>query len=205
MSDRAVPRRQRKKDRTRRSIFEAAFALFRARGFEAVTVAEICRDADVARGTFFQHYSSKTALLRDWDERLAAELGDRLSERRRGALAEYRTLVEWLGERWTAQPDLLGALLAELLRAGAGPGSPLLLALEGVARRAQRRGELRANLSPRLAAWLLLSGSAAVAAGALCAPGDEPRARGELLQALLSGLREPKPRVAWRPPSAPAS
>jgi AcrR family transcriptional regulator len=46
-------RRARKKERTRRDIFAAAMDLFVARGFEAVTIDDICRAADVARGTFF--------------------------------------------------------------------------------------------------------------------------------------------------------
>ena len=196
------PRRERKKARTRRSLYEAAFALFRERGYEAVTIDEICRSADVARGTFFQHFPGKAALLAEWERRLAADLARQLADLPQRPLAEARALTEWLGQRWPAQPDLSAALLAEQLRAAARGGGPLLEAVEAALRRGQERGALRRHLPARLAAWLLVSGTAARAAGAagegsLADPGPEA-----LLQTLLSGLREPKPRVAWRPPAA---
>src|SRR5688572_8589086 len=93
-------RRARKKDRTRAGIFRAAMGLFSERGFEAVTVEQICGAADVAKGTFFLHFSSKAALLVEWNRALAAELADRLRDPRDGrdsALLQYRTLVEVLG------------------------------------------------------------------------------------------------------------
>src|SRR5262249_52399213 len=93
-------RRERKKDRTRAEIFRAAIELFGARGFDAVTVEQICAAADVAKGTFFLHFPSKTALLAEWNRELSAELADRLRDPRDTALAQYRTMVELLAEHW---------------------------------------------------------------------------------------------------------
>ncbi len=56
-------RRERKKEETRRRIFEVAIALFRERGFEATTVDEITEKADVGRGTFFNYFPRKEAVL----------------------------------------------------------------------------------------------------------------------------------------------
>jgi len=58
-----LSRRERKKEETRRRIFEAALELFRARGFEATTVDEITEKADVGRGTFFNYFPRKEAVL----------------------------------------------------------------------------------------------------------------------------------------------
>jgi len=58
-----LSRRERKKDETRRRIFEAAVALFRAKGFEETTVDEITERADVGRGTFFNYFPRKEAVL----------------------------------------------------------------------------------------------------------------------------------------------
>src|SRR5688572_21791386 len=92
--------------------------LFGERGFEAVTVEQICAAADVAKGTFFLHFPSKAALLGEWNRELAAELADRLRDPRDNrdtALLQYRTLVEVLGEHWRRRPDATRALLPQLL------------------------------------------------------------------------------------------
>ncbi|WP_092042278.1 TetR/AcrR family transcriptional regulator [Methylobacterium pseudosasicola] len=47
----------------RRRILEAAGRLFRARGFEAVTVAEVMRAAGLTHGGFYGHFRSKDDLI----------------------------------------------------------------------------------------------------------------------------------------------
>lgn len=54
-------------------IREAFFELLRESGFAKMTVADICRRADINRGTFYLHYEDKYALLDALiDEALAA-------------------------------------------------------------------------------------------------------------------------------------
>lgn len=50
--------------RTRRSIDVAFLALLQRRGYEAIGVSDIVREADVGRATFYEHYTSKDDLLR---------------------------------------------------------------------------------------------------------------------------------------------
>jgi TetR/AcrR family transcriptional regulator, transcriptional repressor for nem operon len=47
----------------RARILEAAARLFRLRGFEDVTVAEVMKDAGLTHGAFYGHFSSKEALI----------------------------------------------------------------------------------------------------------------------------------------------
>ena len=195
-------RRARKKDRTRSEIFRAALDLFGARGYEAVTVEQICAAADVARGTFFLHFPSKAALLFDWNRELAAELAERLRDPRDSALAQYRMLVEALGEQWRRRPDATRALLHALIGRRAedrpAPERDLRALVERVVERGQERGEFRRNVSARLAAAAFLATCAAGFAAA--APDGPPAAqRNELLHALLHGLSEPRPRLKWSP------
>jgi len=64
----------RRVSRTRRSIDEAFLALLRTRGYEGVGVSDIVREADVGRATFYEHYTSKDDLLRAQLRRVATLL-----------------------------------------------------------------------------------------------------------------------------------
>jgi AcrR family transcriptional regulator len=55
--------RERKKQRTREQIVDAAFKLFQARGYHATTVADIAAAADIAPRTFFAYFPSKEAVV----------------------------------------------------------------------------------------------------------------------------------------------
>jgi AcrR family transcriptional regulator len=58
-------RRERKTDRTRAAIREAAVQLFEEKGFAETTIDEIADRADIAPRTFFRYYPTKEALLFD--------------------------------------------------------------------------------------------------------------------------------------------
>ena len=64
----------RRVSRTRRSIDEAFIALLERRGYEAVGVSDIVREADVGRATFYEHYASKDDLLRTQLQRVSSLL-----------------------------------------------------------------------------------------------------------------------------------
>jgi AcrR family transcriptional regulator len=51
--------RERKKQRTREAIVEAAFELFAERGFAGTTIADIAEAAEIAPRTFFSYFPSK--------------------------------------------------------------------------------------------------------------------------------------------------
>ena len=63
MSAAPVSRRARKREHTRDLIQKAAMRLFREKGFDNVTIAEISEAADVDATTFWRHFGSKYAIL----------------------------------------------------------------------------------------------------------------------------------------------
>lgn len=73
----------RRVSRTCRTIDEAFLALLQRRGYEAVSVSEIAREADVGRATFYEHYKSKDDLLRAQLRRISSSM----LRTRRGELA----------------------------------------------------------------------------------------------------------------------
>src|SRR6185503_18865647 len=63
MTELELSRRERKKEETRERIFKAACKLFRQKGFDATTIDEIAEKADIAKGTFFNYFPRKEAVL----------------------------------------------------------------------------------------------------------------------------------------------
>lgn len=59
----ALGRREQRKLEIRARIEDAAYRLFRERGIEETSIEQICVEADVARRTFYGHYTNKHALL----------------------------------------------------------------------------------------------------------------------------------------------
>lgn len=58
----AAPRPPRRADQTRRRFLDAAVRLIRARGYEAATVDDLCREAGLTKGAFFYHFRGKEDL-----------------------------------------------------------------------------------------------------------------------------------------------
>src|SRR5215207_7284096 len=99
--------RERKKQRTREQIVDAAMRLFAERGFQATTIADIAEAADVAPRTFFSYFPSKEAVVfhnvdRDLDG-LASALQDRLSGET--AFDALRRWIDTMFDKWTGEED----------------------------------------------------------------------------------------------------
>jgi AcrR family transcriptional regulator len=77
--------RETKKRRTRETITAAAMELFAARGFDAVTVAEIARAAGVSEKTVFNYFPAKEDLIFEGGQERRAALIEAVRNRPAGA------------------------------------------------------------------------------------------------------------------------
>ncbi|MEU7279516.1 TetR/AcrR family transcriptional regulator [Streptomyces sp. NPDC045431] len=94
--------RERKKRQARRHISDVATGLFLERGFDAVTIAEIARAADVSVNTVYNYFPAKEDLFLDRGEDLVDRVSRWVRGRRPGesaaeaVLRELREAVEGL-------------------------------------------------------------------------------------------------------------
>jgi AcrR family transcriptional regulator len=113
--DKEPGRRERRKEETRRQIFQAAMKLFEKKGIFDTTVEEITQAADVGKGTFFNYFPSKEAIF------------SALAERQLGVLERA---VEAAKDAPSVHPVLLN--MAKELSAGPGRSQIMLRSLLGI-------------------------------------------------------------------------
>ena len=189
-------RRDRKKARTRRSIYDAAMALFAERGFDSVTLSEICQAADVGRGTFFLHFASKAALLYEFNQRVADDFAATLVEPRASSRQELTSLVDRIAGELSAQAEIMVAMLREFfgspeaLAAANEQGEALPRLVSEIVARGQQRGEFAKGVHPKLVATSFLTTAAAIISGQVFESEklSPDEIRRQFLQVTFSGL-----------------
>jgi len=78
MTDRPVPRPDRRVSRTRRLLREALMTLILEKGYDAVTIEDITNRADLGRTTFYLHYRDKEHLFIESIEQIADDLASQI-------------------------------------------------------------------------------------------------------------------------------
>ena len=147
----------------RRQILRAAITIFARSGYHGSRVSDVATEAGVAYGLVYHYFGSKEDLLEaifrsTWRRMLeAVEELEATTTTAREQVAGVARIV--LGA-WETDPDLVRVLVRDVAR------SPQLGrevdeiahafdALERIVRHGQARGELRTDVEPRLAAWVL--------------------------------------------------
>lgn len=156
-------RRSRKKEQTRRNIFSAAMSLFGTHDYDTVTIEEICEKADVAKATFFLHFPSKGSLLKEFNERLAADLKDRLEGHGGDAATRLRFVADALAEEWRNNAPIMQKMLREFVNQPALPEAltevnlDLVDIISALVDEGQKKGEFRDTIAPHLMAASLIA------------------------------------------------
>ena len=146
-----------------RRILDAAVRVFAAQGYDSSRVGDVAKEAGVAYGLVYHYYESKEAVLEAvfreaWGRLLAAvalaeETGD-------DAAAQLELVVKIVLRTWRDDPDLVRLLVREVTR---NPHiqdeldeiGQAFASLERMVRGGQTAGTFRAELDPKLAAWML--------------------------------------------------
>jgi AcrR family transcriptional regulator len=160
-------RRERKKRELRTRIYETARQLFLEHGFEATTVAEIAEAADVAQGTFFNHFSSKQAVLAE----ITSEVSDHLHglvdaqlARPVSALERIAGFADAVADELSRARELARDVVIELMQSGARSGEayPYLAGVHApfteMLRDGQAKEEVRSDLDPAFLAEIVVGG-----------------------------------------------
>jgi len=172
VADISVDRRTRKKQRTRREIYDAAADLFATNGYESVTIEMICRAADVGRSTFFLHFPAKAALLSEFSRRLAEDFAAGLEHNPpAGAGEALIALVREIATRIDAQRQSMLAMIREFILTPEAiehsreKERALPDLIEKIVRQGQKTGEFSSAIHPRLATGAILSTAASILCG----------------------------------------
>jgi AcrR family transcriptional regulator len=153
-------RRDRKRLQTLEHLARTAAALFEAHGYEAVTMEQIAATADVAKGTLYNHFPVKEAVLAHW---LHLELATNLAIlhdqlKTRPGFAEGALHVLYHSANWCeTHPAYLAPYLRfRFLGIGKEPSpsrdseqlSDIAGTFDWLIRRGQTSGEIRGDLDP---------------------------------------------------------
>ena len=91
---------------TRRMLREALLRLLPQKPLSRITVSELCREAGVNRVTFYNHFETPTAILRDLAWEYAERLRDIYDESRRRQLSEEAALEACLSYLFARKSEI---------------------------------------------------------------------------------------------------
>jgi len=160
--DPVVGKREQGKLERKERLYEAALTLFRGQGYEMTTVDQITRQAGLAKGTFFNYFPTKDAVLRYMGSREVGRLGAATLGLggTTSSVGKLKRLMSALAASLERDRDLVclifreGVTVTELMAGDAGgfslqPMAALLI------RQAQRQNEINPGLDPDILAAAL--------------------------------------------------
>lgn len=161
---RAPGRRERKAAEMRDRIFHAAIELIAQRGLDNVTVEQITERADVGKGTFFNYFPNKEAVLTHFGGTQVQRLQEALENGEvRGTPRErVECVLELLARHADVSRELVRGLFISALSSREVPGLhgpnvwQIQEVLTEIIREGQSRGEFKPELNPADAGQFML-------------------------------------------------
>jgi AcrR family transcriptional regulator len=160
--DPVVSKREQGKLERKERLYEAALTLFRGQGYEMTTVDQITRQAGLAKGTFFNYFPTKDAVLRYMGSREVGRLGAATLSLggSTSSVGKLKRLMSALAASLERDRDLVslifreGVTVTELMAGDAGGFSLQPMAVLLI-RQAQRQNEINPGLDPDILAAAL--------------------------------------------------
>jgi AcrR family transcriptional regulator len=141
-----ISRRERKKQETHERLFTSAMYLFQNQGYEGTSVEQITQKADVGKGTFYNYFNSKEAVVLEFSRRKyqdiivsGREAGYSLQERLDNVLRSWCDFM--VAERELAWVAIRNREQAELDKG-------LHYGIIGILSHGQRMGEINKRFDP---------------------------------------------------------
>lgn len=128
-----LPRAARKRERTRGELVAAAERLVAARGLDALSIDDITEEADVAKGTFYTHFTDKDDLAAAVGRAIRIELEEKITATNEGVTDAAVRMANGLSSLCTfaiAQPVRSRALL-RLIPGVVDPETPINAGIRG--------------------------------------------------------------------------
>lgn len=154
-----------KRAKTKAKLFNAAMELFLAQGYEDTTIEQIVERADVAKGTFFIHFPSKSAVLFYLGEQRVALIEEMLTKELRdikSAREKIFCLLSVLAQVNEDDREITALITGEIFKISEMDPEKenqrqLKTVLLKIFEQGQRQGEFRHDFGPEHAADLILS------------------------------------------------
>jgi AcrR family transcriptional regulator len=155
-------RRERKKQETRQRLLECAWRLFQERGYDDATVEDITEAADVAKGTFFNYFATKEAILDEIALWRIDSLGNHVlaaDDVPEGAVARIKRMLRAMADEFSPERELpqhlfMARISTPIKREGAHRLDSIM---HDLVRQGQDSGEIRADVDAGLIARLLIT------------------------------------------------
>ena len=147
----------------RRDLLDAAANVFARKGFHASRVGDIAEEAGVAHGLLYHYFRSKDEVLetifRETWGALVVET-QRIQEADVSLREQLRRFARTYLGSWLVTPDAIRVLVREIARSPdvgerVDEIRTVFLGLTRMIESAKRRGEVRADCDPVLAAWVV--------------------------------------------------
>ncbi|MFC5648166.1 TetR/AcrR family transcriptional regulator [Paenibacillus solisilvae] len=155
-------KREQKKEQTRIRIKEAALSLFAEQGFETTTIEQIAKLAGVAKGTFFNYFTSKDELICDLQGVFVMNEIVKLKDKPGPLIPRMQVVVFSLVQQFPLNKPVTRALFQAIFRSGPALErhnkllNELMNVLIPLIEQGQENGELRKDMPAAMIAQLSL-------------------------------------------------